>query len=181
MPSPMIGEVRMFAFGRAPIDWLLCDGSIKQINDYDLLFTVLGTTYGGDGVTTFALPDMRGRVPVHQGQGVSGSGAMTNRYLGVKGGSETVTLQVAHIPAHTHAFEVSGDQANNVKPDGALLAKPVGDNIYVKPENIKTAAPLSTADATTSITGASTPHENTMPTLTLSYCICARGYFPSRA
>lgn len=181
MPSPMIGEVRMFAFGRAPVDWLLCDGSLKQISDYDALFALIGTTYGGDGMSNFALPDLRGRVPVHQGQGMSRSGAMTDRKLGVKDGSETVTLQVAHIPAHTHAFEVSGDQANSLTPDGALLAKAVGDTIYVKPENIKSAAPLSTADTTTSVTGASAPHENTMPTLVLSYCICAKGYFPSRA
>jgi len=181
MPSPMIGEVRMFAFGRAPVDWLLCDGSTKRISDYDFLFAAIGTTYGGDGAETFCLPDLRGRVPVHQGQGAGASGALSNRNIGSQGGSEKVTLQVAHIPAHTHAFEVSGDQANNLKPDGALLAKAVGDNIYVKPENIKTATPISTSDATTSVTGESRPHENTMPTLTLSYCICAKGFFPSRA
>jgi len=181
MPSPMIGEIRMFAFGRVPTDWLLCDGSAKRINDYDTLYMLLGTTYGGDGVETFALPDMRGRVPVHQGQGIGASGNMTNRNPGEKGGSETVALQLTHVPAHTHAFSVSSDAGNNLQPSGNLLGAASDDHMYVAPDKIGTTLPGPTADTTTSVVGGSKPHENTMPTVTLSYCICARGYFPSRA
>jgi microcystin-dependent protein len=181
MPSPMIGEIRMFAFGRAPSDWLLCDGSAQRISDYDTLFVLLGTTYGGDGAETFCLPDMRGRVPVHQGQGMSQGNNLTNRFLGANGGSETVALQVNHMPTHTHSFAVASDPANSLKPNGNLLGKPVGDKMYVAAAAIGTSASGSTADTTTSVAGASTPHENTMPTLTLSYCICAKGYFPSQS
>jgi microcystin-dependent protein len=176
---PMIGEIRMFAFGRAPTDWLLCDGSAKRISDHDLLFVLLGITYGGDGSETFCLPDMRGRVPLNQGQGNSQDNR-TPRYLGARGGSETVALQVSDIPAHTHSFAVAGDLANSLKPDGNLLGVPVNDKMYVAAADIGTSVSSATADNTTSFAGTSTPHENTMPTLTLSYCICAKGYFPSR-
>lgn len=181
MPSPMIGEIRMFAFSRTPLDWLPCDGSLKRIQDYDALFVLLGTTYGGDGAETFGLPDMRGRVPVHQGKGVATSGALTQRYLGVRGGSETVTLLAAHIPAHTHPFSVSNDFANATDPEGALLSRISGDNLYVAPDQIGTSAAGATAADTLSAAGGSVAHENTMPTLTMSYCICARGFFPSKS
>src|SRR5450830_1502741 len=180
MPSPMIGEIRLFAFGRAPRGWLLCDGSTPRITDYERLFFVINTSYGGDGAETFGLPDMRGRVPVHQGQGISKGVNLSNRYLGAKGGSETVTLQVNHIPAHTHAFQVSSDQADSLQPEGKLLGAPVGDNMYVAPDKIGAAVSGSTADTTTTVVGGSKAHENTMPTLALSYCICADGNFPSR-
>lgn len=181
MPSPTLGEIRLFAFNRAPTDWLLCDGSAREINEYPELFALISTTYGGDGGQTFGLPDLRGRVPVHQGQGRSDAGNLSNRSLGAKGGSETVALKVAHMPAHTHSFSVSRDIADGTKPEKSLLGSPVGDRMYVAPGNIGTAASASTDDTTTSISGESAPHENTMPTLTLSYCICAQGYFPSQS
>jgi len=176
----MIGEIRMFAFGRTPVNWLPCDGSLVNINDYDNLFILLGTTYGGDGVVKFGVPDLRGRVPVHQGQGMARSGKLTQRYLGTRGGSEAVTLLPAHLPAHTHPFSVSSDVANAATPEGGLLSRMTDDNLYVAPEKIGAAVSGTTASSTTSVAGGSTPHENSMPTLTLSYCICARGIFPSK-
>jgi microcystin-dependent protein len=177
MPSPTIGEVRMFAFGRAPTGWLVCDGSTVKIDDHSELFMLLGARFGGDGGETFGLPDLRGRVPLHQGQGVG----LTNRNLADKGGSETAILQTQHMPTHTHAFMVSTDLADQTDPTDKMLAAPDNDDkMYAAPDTVAILTPAATADATTTIAGASEAHDNTMPTLTVSYCIAAKGSFPSR-
>ncbi|MCA1326901.1 phage tail protein [Herbaspirillum sp. alder98] len=171
----------MFAFSKAPSKWLLCDGSMLKISEYQDLFMLLGTSYGGDGAETFQLPDMRGRVPLHQGQGVSATGNLSKRVLGRWGGLEKVTLDSAHIPVHSHGFWVSSDLADNTSPDGRLLARGDNENLYVAPAKIGSAVSGVTATATTSAAGGSKAHENMMPTLTVSYCICADGFFPPRA
>src|ERR1700754_4966181 len=98
MSDPFVGEIRMFGFSRTPIGWFACDGSLRSIAQYEVLYTLLGTTYGGDGVNTFALPNLSGRAPVHQGTGPN----LTTRIMGQIGGSETVSLTLNQLPAHTH-------------------------------------------------------------------------------
>jgi microcystin-dependent protein len=182
MNEPMIGEIRMFAFGQAPSGWLLCDGSTHKIERYEQLFMLINTTYGGDGGDTFGVPDLRGRVPLHKGK-ASASGS-TERRLGQGGGSEQVALQVAHLPVHSHSYKVSTALASSAAPKDLLLARPTNnDGIYLKPEDAAGLTPRSTASATIPAlsTGAiAALHDNMMPTLTLSYCIAAHGIFPSR-
>lgn len=116
MSEPFIGEIRMFGFGRTPIGWQACDGSLLKISDYETLYVLVGTTYGGDGQTTFGVPDLRGRVPVHQGQGPN----LTNRPLGQGGGTETVTLTEAQLPSHSHGLLATTAAATSNVPTGLL-------------------------------------------------------------
>lgn len=103
MTTPYVGEIRLFAFPRIPTGWFACDGSLKPIANNEVLFTLLGTTYGGDGVNTFAVPDLRGQVPLHMGTGPG----LTNRPIGQRSGSESVTLLATQLPSHTHPFNVN--------------------------------------------------------------------------
>lgn len=172
MSTPYIGEIRLFAGNFAPRDWALCQGQILSIAENEVLFQLIGTTYGGDGQQTFALPDLRGRLPVHQGQGPGLSG----RTIGELGGTESVTLTVAQMPAHSHLLFASGAAANSGSPAGALLAAtPV--NSYDS-----TGAPAATmAGASITNSGGTQPHENMGPSLTLNYIIALFGVFPSQA
>lgn len=178
MSEPYVGEIALFAFPRAPVGWYLCDGSRLRIaDDNEILFSIIGTTYGGDGVETFCVPDLRGRVPVHTGQ----AAGLSARPLGAVGGSETVSLQAVHAPPHSHVLSVSTDAANKGTPEGNLLAAAANkDNLYVTPEGIKDQVARSTKAMTTSF-GGGQPHENIMPTIALTYCICKNGVYPSRA
>src|SRR5262245_56058219 len=121
MAQPYIGEIRMFAGNFAPAGWMFCEGQLVPISQNPTLFQLIGTTYGGDGESTFALSDLRGRVPIHQGSGF---------ILAENGGVEQVTLTVNQIPAHTHPFLASADQANANNPTGAVMAKTGGATIY---------------------------------------------------
>lgn len=172
MSTPYVGEIRLFAGNFAPAGWALCQGQMLSIADHDVLFTLIGTIYGGDGQQTFALPDLRGRLPVHQGQGPG----LSNRVIGEQGGTETVTLTVAQIPAHGHGLVGSSAAANLGSPAGALLAA-TSVNSYDS-----TGSPASTlASAAIGNAGGNQPHENMGPTLTLNYIISLFGIYPSPA
>jgi microcystin-dependent protein len=173
MSTPYIGEVRMFGFGRTPNGWQSCDGSLLAISDYDALFALIGTTYGGDGQTTFGVPDLRGRIPIHQGTGPG----LSTYTIGQLGGTETVTLLTAQMPAHTHTLPVSSGAATVAEPAGAVLAAESSDPVF-------NPSPPSTVDMSTaaaSAVGGNQPHENMMPTLTVQFAIALFGIFPPRA
>ena len=122
MSDPYVGEIRIFAGNFAPVGWAFCEGQVMPISENDVLFNLIGTTYGGDGQETFALPDLSGRVPVHQGQG---PGISQNYVIGEKGGVEGVTITTAQTPIHTHPLTASGDSANQITAANAVLATPV--------------------------------------------------------
>jgi microcystin-dependent protein len=161
---PFIGEIRMFAGSFAPVGWAFCDGQLQPISENDALFTLIGTTYGGDGQETFALPDLRGRSPVHQGGG---------HVIGEVFGVETVTLNVQQIPSHTHPFLASTAAGSTANAHDKVLAVPSDMRMYIRD------APGATFPATTvSFVGGSQPHENRHPVLAVSYIISLFGVFP---
>jgi microcystin-dependent protein len=169
MTTPYVGEIRLFAGNFAPANWYFCNGQLLPIAEFDVLFNLIGTTYGGDGQSTFALPDMRGRIPVH----ASGTGPYL---LGESGGVENVTLQVPQLPAHQHAF-VSTQAAINDSPAGSVLAAtPTASPIYSTgaPGNGNTLSPSSNVTV-----GGGQPHSNLMPYQCVSFIISAFGIFPS--
>ncbi|WP_420004417.1 phage tail protein [Arenibacterium sp. LLYu02] len=170
MAEPFLAEVRMIGFDFAPRGWAFCDGQILPINQNQSLYSLLGTTYGGDGRTTFALPDLRGRTPLHQdAQG---------HPLGERGGTETVTLTTAEIPQHTHAAAASSAEGNSNSPSNALLASEVAPEFaYRAPE---TAGRTALRHGTITNTGGSQPHNNMQPYLAVNFCIAIAGLFPSR-
>lgn len=163
MSEPFIGEIRLVAFNFAPLGWADCNGQILPIQQNVALFSLLGTTYGGNGVNTFALPNLQGRVAMHVG---------ANHFLGEVGGSETVTLTTAQIPAHTHALRgTTADQTTDL-PTNALLS---GGGVYATPPANATMDPSAIG-----LTGGGQPHQNMQPYLTARYIIALQGIFPSR-
>lgn len=170
MSQAFVGEIRLFAGNFAPAGWELCTGSLLPIAQYDTLFNLIGTTYGGDGQSTFALPDLRGRVPLHQG-----SGAGATRIIGETGGTETVTLSVAQLPAHSHALRASSAAATGGTPGGAVLAATSIASYGPGTPNIPMSAAAFPAEA------GSQPHENMAPYLALNYIIALFGIYPSQA
>ncbi|MDQ1830014.1 phage tail protein [Massilia scottii] len=168
MSEPFLAEIRMMSFNFPPKGWALCNGQFLPINQNQALFALLGTSYGGNGQTTFALPDLRGRVPVH-------SGPLTGP-PGAAGGREAVTLTQAEIPAHTHALHATTALATSGAPAGALLGKKgrLGRDVFAAPANLVALNP----DAVTS-TGGSQPHNNMQPYLTINFAIALQGIFPS--
>jgi len=173
MSEPFLAEIRMFGFNFAPRGWALCDGQILPINQNQSLFSLLGTTYGGDGRTTFALPDLRSRSPISFGDNPTGS----NYTLGQKGGSETVPLATAEMPQHTHAFNVATADATEQRAantNDSVLAKANVD-MYVSGPGNTTLIP-----ATISSVGGSQAHNNMQPTLAVNFGIALSGLFPSR-
>ena len=171
MSEPFIGEIRMFAGTFAPRGWAFCDGQLLAVSQNDALFSLYGTLYGGDGRTTFGLPDMRGRIPVHQGTGPG----LSQRRLGAKGGSETVTLTTNQMPSHTHIMQANTQVGDSGDPAGRLLAEVVGFRLYREdPQDVS-----FNANAITS-TGGSRSHTNMMPTLCVNFIVALIGIFPSR-
>lgn len=170
-PDPFIGEVQWFAGNFAPRGWALCDGQLLAISQNSALFSILGTTYGGDGRTTFALPDVRGRVMVHAGTGPG----LTNRRLGQRGGTEIETLTADKMPSHTHTQRASGGSATAVVPNGNVLASPGRTRLY----DSGVANADMDASAITS-TGGSQSHNNMQPYQALNCIIAVQGTFPSR-
>lgn len=167
MAQPYLGEIRLTAFNFAPVGWFLCQGQIVSIAQYSALYSLIGTTYGGDGISTFALPDLRGRTPVHFGNGNGLSPAI----IGLLTGTEQVTLTTQQMPAHTHTVVSSAGTGNATSPSGNYFAA-CGDGQYAN-------AP-ALASAPFSGVGGSLPHENRQPSLTISFIIAWEGVFPSQ-
>lgn len=175
MSEPFLGEIRMFGGNFAPRGWAFCDGSLLSIAQNSALFAILGTTYGGNGQTTFALPDLRGRAPLNWGQGPG----LTPRTLGESSGSETVTLISTQMPAHTHAIGAHSGQGDTFSPEGAVAAAAVDSS--QQPLNIySTSVNTTMAAQTVSASGGSQPHQNMQPFLCVSFIIALEGIFPSR-
>jgi microcystin-dependent protein len=168
MAQPYVGEIRMFAGNFAPAGWMFCEGQLLPISDNETLFNLIGTTYGGDGQSTFALPDLRGRLPIHQGNGFT---------LAETGGVEEVTLTVSQIPAHSHPFLATTGLAASPDPAGHLLAalNVAGDDIYIPAAPASALSPNSIGN-----TGGSQPHSNFQPYLCVDFIISLFGIFPSQ-
>jgi microcystin-dependent protein len=164
MAQPYVGEIRMFAGNFAPAGWMFCEGQLLPISENETLFQLIGTTYGGDGESTFALPDLRGRIPTHQGNGF---------ILAETGGAEEITLTVNQTPAHNHPLLASEAAATAVVPGGNLPAES-SKRIYTSPGALASMAP-----ATMSPVGGSQPHTNFQPYLCINFIISLFGIFPS--
>ena len=167
MGTPYIGEIRMFGGTYAPLGWALCQGQLLPISENEALFQLIGTTYGGDGESTFALPDLQGRLPVHHGTGRSG----TTFPLGEIGGTEQVTLTVQQIPVHSHALLATTDAGSTTNPVGNVLAR--GGNTYIQGGTDAALNPGSVAPV-----GGSQPHDNRQPYLCINFIISLFGVFP---
>lgn len=174
MSTPFIGQIIVFAGTFAPSGWAMCNGQLLQISQNDALFALIGTTYGGDGQTTFALPDMRGRASVHMGQGVS-----STYVIGQTGGVESVSLNASTTPAHTHS--VMGASTGNSAapgPTAVLGTSPTTTSAYIPLPSSTGGTTL--APSTISLAGSGLPHENRQPFLVMNYVIALFGIFPSR-
>jgi len=172
MADPYVGEIRMFAGNFAPRGWALCDGQLLAINQNDALFALFGTYYGGDGRTTFGLPDLRGRLPIHQGQGPG----LTRRNIGSKSGGETVTVTGNQMPEHSHAI-ASTDAADRGDPGGKLLGDTGTTPIYADAAGSSVSMDASAASRNV---GGGQPHTNLMPFLCINFIVSLVGVFPSR-
>lgn len=170
MSEPFIGEIRMFAGSFAPRGWALCDGQLMAVSQNDALFSLFGTIYGGDGRTTFGLPDLRGRIPVHAGT----APGLSNRRLGEKQGTENVTLTEAQLPAHTHPFQSTQGSATTRDPVGNAPAAAAAD-VYV--DNF---SPFQLSNTEISSAGGSQSHTNLMPSLCVHFIVALFGIYPSR-
>ena len=171
MADPFVAEIRIFPFNFAPRGWAWCDGQLLPISQNTALFSLLGTTYGGDGKSTFALPDLQGRAPMHPGQGPG----LSLHDLGETGGSETVTLLQSEIPAHAHTLSTSVRPADSLNPGG--LSPGTGNNMY---RAAAAAALVSTAPQALAPAGGDQPHNNMQPYLTFYFNIALQGVFPPR-
>jgi len=175
MSAPYVGEIRLFGFSRVPYGWLPCNNSLQSISIYQELYTLIGTIYGGDGITTFATPNLCGRVPMHQGTGLG----LSTYVIGQSAGSENVTLLPLQMPSHTHPYLATTGAANSKSVGPSVeLGAVSGDTMYAT--DTSGATPITTSPAATQMTGSTTPHDNTMPTLTVQYCIAWAGIFPSQ-
>lgn len=174
--DPFVGEIRLLPYNFAPLNWHDCDGSLLPISEYDTLFNLIGTTYGGDGQNTFALPDLRGRLPIHQGTGPG----LSTYSMGQLAGTETVTLTSGQMPAHTHTVvETSAVATTGTPGDNVELGAISGDSMYTS--DISGLTPFAAAGSMISSAGGSQPHDNTMPTLTVRFCISLYGIYPSQS
>ena len=172
MSEPFIGEIRMFAGNFAPRSWAFCDGQLLAITQNEPLFSLLGTIYGGDGRTTFGLPDLRGRVPIHAGSGPG----LSPRNLGTKAGLETVVVSQNQLPAHSHALQGSTDLADSPNPADRVVATSTTVDLYIQ----EAPADALAADSI-GATGGSQAHDNVMPFLCIHFIIALFGIYPSRS
>jgi len=164
MAEPFLSEIRIFSFGFAPRGWALCNGQLLPINQNQALFSLLGTTYGGNGQTNFALPNLQGRTPIHMGN---------SHLLGEAGGEQAHTLSVSEMPTHTHIANASTANGSTNFANGNILA--AAGNLYAAPNSLTTLNPTSITNV-----GGSQAHLNMQPFLTLTFCIALQGIFPSR-
>jgi microcystin-dependent protein len=165
MAEPFLSEIRLMSFNFPPKGWAFCNGQLLPINQNQALFSLLGTTYGGDGRVTFGLPDLRGRVPIHDGAGFS---------LGQNGGEQAHTLTISEMPQHLHLAQGSSTAGDVAVPKNNILAS-TPSLIYAPPGNLTTLVP-----GTISNTGGSQPHPNMQPYLVITFCIALQGIFPSQ-
>ncbi len=166
MAQPYVGEIRIFAGNFAPAGWQFCDGTLLPISEFETLFNLIGTTYGGDGQSTFAVPDMRGRIPIHMGNGFT---------LAETGGVETVTLTVSQIPSHSHSFLASTDVANSPNPASNVVARSSQEKIFSNSN-----ASVAMSSQFLASVGGSQPHSNFQPYLCVDFIISLFGIFPSQ-
>ncbi|HKS23046.1 MAG TPA: tail fiber protein [Thermoanaerobaculia bacterium] len=164
MASPFMGEIRLVSFNFAPQGWAMCNGQLLPINQNQALFSLLGTTFGGNGQTTFALPDLRGRAPIHVGSGHT---------LGEKAGEQAHTLTIAELPTHTHSALANSGNSTTPIPGGNLLG--AANNLYAANTNLVALGPDMIANV-----GGSQAHQNMQPFIIVTYCIALQGLFPSQ-
>lgn len=174
MSDPFVGEIRMFAGNFAPKSWAFCDGQLLSVSQNDALFSLLGTVYGGDGRTTFGIPDMRGRIPLHQGTGPG----LSTRRLGSKPGSERVTLTTNQLPSHMHDLVASTASADSVAPQGKVIAESALPFRYLTGGSAAETITLNSQSVAN--TGGAQSHTNLMPALCINYIIALVGIYPSR-
>lgn len=176
MADPFVAEIRIFPFNFAPRGWATCDGQILPLSQNTALFSLLGTTYGGNGQSTFALPDLQGRAAIHPGQGPG----LSDRFLGESAGSETVTLLQSEIPSHTHGLQAStaASDEEGVKAPGGNAPGQMQPSarMYAPANNLQPMNPSALAPA-----GGDQPHNNMMPSLVFHFCIALQGVFPPRS
>ena len=165
MAEPFLSEIRIMSFGFPPKGWALCNGQLLPINQNQALFSLLGTTYGGDGRTTFGLPNLQARAPIHMGAGHT---------LGERGGEQAHTLSISELPTHTHTANASSSPGNAVVPTGAVLGSPLNLS-YRSPDALTSFIPATVANV-----GGSQAHLNMQPFLVLNFCIALQGIFPSQ-
>jgi len=175
MSDQFVAEIRIFPFNFAPTGWAFCNGQILPISQNTALFSLLGTMYGGDGKSTFALPNLQGSAPMQSGQGQG----LSNRFVGEQSGVESVTLLQTEIPVHTHSMNGSTDVASNNLPTNAVMAKPLGrgNNLYTS----ATSPQVQLAFQGLAPSGGGLPHNNMQPYLTVNFCIALQGIFPPRS
>jgi microcystin-dependent protein len=170
MSSPFVAEIRMFGFNFPPTGWAFCNGQLLPLSQNTALFSLLGTTYGGDGKSTFALPDLQGNVPLHPGQGQG----LSLYDLGQAGGSSTVTLLTSEIPVHSHSFTATEEIVNENNVTNNFFG--AGESRYAPAANVTQMAPQALPPA-----GGDLPHNNMMPYLVVNFCIALQGVFPPRS
>lgn len=170
--DPYIGEIRVFSFTFAPIGWAQCNGQVIPIAQNTALFSVIGTIYGGDGRSTFALPNLQSRIPIQFGQGAG----LSDYSQGDSGGVTSVSLDQSQMPSHTHTLVASDSIANSSNPKGAFLAMSTPSRAYTK-----IGAPNALAPQALTPVGGSQPHSNLMPSLTMNFCISLQGVYPARS
>ncbi|MEN3748292.1 tail fiber protein [Sphingomonas sp. HF-S3] len=176
MSAPFLGEIRPFAGDFAPRDWHLCDGSLLSIAQNSALYALLGVVYGGDGITTFGLPDLRGRIPISQGQGPG----LSPRSIGDQGGTESVTLTTQEIPAHTHSASATVTSATSSQPAQLVPAAPANNGVFYLPPNVGNQVEAVLAADSLTQSGGGEAHENRMPIAAISFIIALSGIYPSR-
>ncbi len=172
MSEPFIAEIRIFAGNFAPRSWAFCNGQLLPISQNTALFSLIGTTYGGDGRTTTALPNLKGRAPMHPGRGPG----LTSRRLGQRGGVETVNLSEAQMPNHTHSPMSQPTPGNRPGPQGTTYARAIGAAPYGPANNL-----VDLSDQALAPTGGSQPHNNMQPFLVMNFIIALQGLYPSRS
>ena len=173
MADPFVAEIRIYPFNFAPRGWAFCNGQLLPISQNTALFSLLGTYYGGDGRSTFGLPNLQSRAVMHPGQGPG----LSLRGLGETGGSDTVTLLQSQIPSHTHALVASNEIGEDRKAVGEAMARSTGGPLY----GLVPATPVALAPEAVGPAGSSQPHNNLLPYLTLNFCIALQGVFPPRS